>query len=626
MRSVVTLPRASIATFALRGKWLFLLLAQCTLLFALALWAKGSLREQLQATVALVVFQSAAMAWVLYDDDFNFLTHRQIFTTSGFICAAGFFLAPLLEDDHFRFLWDGYITATTFQPYKYAPDYFFGATLVPELMQAALSGINHPEIPTLYGPALQAIFALSYVISPGALWPLKIILSLGVMLTLWALMKSKVSPRWLMVFALHPLLVKESVVSAHLDVLIGCALAWAVVFWQRQHYAFAALAVSLAVAMKLSCVVALPFFFFDQRGRPSSKAVLAAALSLAILYAPLLLSTQSEAAALTTFGATWLFNPLLFIWVAKITGETYARAGVALIFLLAWLTLAIRWRVRMQAQTDALVPPPLVAVLSTLIVLSPVVNPWYWLWVLPRMLCRVSERWVALALVVALVSYSHVIEGVPNRFEVPVWATALQMVAIAVVLAVWFARAEHATRSLNAMQNCLRNQRLRAPAVLGAAAATIVLTLAPPYTPSWGQIDGWISLRYPQVRAINTGALQWLMASQSVLILDVRSEAEFAVSHLPAARNVPLSALKSYAERSLANTARDATIVVYCAVGVRSAQAADALAEHGFTRVHNLQGSIFKWASEDRPLAGGNTVHPYDARFGKLLPVPLRAL
>lgn len=622
MRNAVSLPSAPLATSAPRAKWLFLLVAQCGFLIALAFMAKGALREQLLATGALAIFQCLAIVWVLRDDDFNRLNYFQIFVAAGVICAAGIAVNPLLEDDHFRFLWDGYITATTLQPYQFPPAYFFGATHVPEVMQAALSGVNHPDIPSVYGPALQALFALSYAISPGALWPLKVFLALGLLLTLLALAQARVAPRWAMVFALHPLVIKESVVSAHLDVLIGCALLWAVLAWQRQRYGVAATVVSLAVAMKLSCLVALPFFFIDQRGRFNKKAFAASIATLGALYAPLFFSAQSEAAALSTFGESWLFNPLFFKWIAAASGGKLARGIVAFIYITLWVGIAIAWHRRLRDESAASVSPPVVAALASLVLLSPVVNPWYWLWVLPLMLTQVLQRSAALALTVALIAYSHAIEGVPNRFEVPAWATALQIAVVACFLIAWMMQRNLIATSIATLQRYRRITVVLSLAIVGGT----LLSLTPPYTPSWVQIDGWIGLRYPSVKAISTQGLTALSAAETVIILDVRTEAEYAVSHIPAAQFVPLHALNAYAQRTLAHTPRDAPIVVYCAVGVRSAQAAQTLAQLGFTRVHNLQGAIFKWAIEGRALVGGDTVHGYDARFNKLLPPSLRAL
>ncbi|MGH7937844.1 MAG: rhodanese-like domain-containing protein, partial [Bryobacteraceae bacterium] len=76
-------------------------------------------------------------------------------------------------------------------------------------------------------------------------------------------------------------------------------------------------------------------------------------------------------------------------------------------------------------------------------------------------------------------------------------------------------------------------------------------------------------------------------------------------------------------------TAKDATIVTYCSVGYRSAGMARRLHAAGFTRVQNLEGSIFEWANEHRPLVhdgkAATQVHPYDALWGRLLQPEVRA-
>ena len=72
-----------------------------------------------------------------------------------------------------------------------------------------------------------------------------------------------------------------------------------------------------------------------------------------------------------------------------------------------------------------------------------------------------------------------------------------------------------------------------------------------------------------------------------------------------------------------------ATVVAYCSVGYRSARLAAALRDRGLADVHNLEGSIFRWANEDRPLFRGDTpvrrVHPFDETWGVLLAPDRRA-
>ena len=53
------------------------------------------------------------------------------------------------------------------------------------------------------------------------------------------------------------------------------------------------------------------------------------------------------------------------------------------------------------------------------------------------------------------------------------------------------------------------------------------------------------------------------------------------------------------------------------------------LAARGYTRVMNLDGAIFEWATRGYPLYAGDErvtqVHPYDGTWGRLLDPSLRA-
>lgn len=70
--------------------------------------------------------------------------------------------------------------------------------------------------------------------------------------------------------------------------------------------------------------------------------------------------------------------------------------------------------------------------------------------------------------------------------------------------------------------------------------------------------------------------------------IDVRSEEEFAQSHRPGARNIPLTRLAD----ELANLDRSQTYVIYCASGQRSLQAQSLLLRQGFSDVWNLRRGL----------------------------------
>lgn len=127
----------------------------------------------------------------------------------------------------------------------------------------------------------------------------------------------------------------------------------------------------------------------------------------------------------------------------------------------------------------------------------------------------------------------------------------------------------------------------------------------------------------PQVQWLNTKELaNWLEnpLKPKPIILDARTQAEYDVSHLKNSRRIDGDATEL---TPLKDVSRDTLIVVYCSVGYRSAAIAQQLGQAGFTNVYNLEGSIFQWANEGRPIfqdgSPAQLVHPYDRLWGKLL-------
>lgn len=109
-------------------------------------------------------------------------------------------------------------------------------------------------------------------------------------------------------------------------------------------------------------------------------------------------------------------------------------------------------------------------------------------------------------------------------------------------------------------------------------------------------------------------------------VFDVRTMVEWQVSHIPGAQQIDPSAdVKTVAD----GLAKNALIVTYCSVGYRSGVMARRLRKMGYTNVQNLEGSIFGWANQRRPLirdgARVTQVHPYSVFWGRLLKPEVRA-
>jgi rhodanese-related sulfurtransferase len=79
------------------------------------------------------------------------------------------------------------------------------------------------------------------------------------------------------------------------------------------------------------------------------------------------------------------------------------------------------------------------------------------------------------------------------------------------------------------------------------------------------------------------------------IIIDARTEAEFAEAHIEGAVLIPEYEIAQRAEKELPD--KDALILVYCRSGRRSKIASEELAKRGYTNVKEF-GGIIDWPYE----------------------------
>ena len=91
-----------------------------------------------------------------------------------------------------------------------------------------------------------------------------------------------------------------------------------------------------------------------------------------------------------------------------------------------------------------------------------------------------------------------------------------------------------------------------------------------------------------------------LVADTNVVVLDVRTAAEFAEGHLERAINIDYHQ-SDFVEKAKATLPVDKKIAVYCRSGRRSAGAAGKLGEDGYKMV-NLKGGIIAWKEANMPV------------------------
>ena len=136
----------------------------------------------------------------------------------------------------------------------------------------------------------------------------------------------------------------------------------------------------------------------------------------------------------------------------------------------------------------------------------------------------------------------------------------------------------------------------------------------------WSVVLKGIRWKFPKAVHISTDSLAGLLSPSPdalPILLDVRAPEEYQISHLPGA--IRAETLDE-ALAALEDTGSDRDVILYCSVGYRSSELAQKLNGEGFERLFNLEGGLFRWANEGRPLAQSEArVHPFDRLWGTLL-------
>ena len=103
-----------------------------------------------------------------------------------------------------------------------------------------------------------------------------------------------------------------------------------------------------------------------------------------------------------------------------------------------------------------------------------------------------------------------------------------------------------------------------------------------------------------KVKNVGPADFERLLAGTNVVVLDVRTPAEYAEGHLPKAVLVDYKA-PDFVEK-VAKLDKSKTYLVHCAGGVRSAKACTKMEGLGLTNLINLEGGLGAWKEAGKPL------------------------
>lgn len=325
---------------------------------------------------------------------------------------------PFYEDDFYRYLWDGYRFATTGTPYGAAPEDSFIDPGVAPVMQSVLDRINYPELPTIYAPVTQSVFLLGYWLQPGSVAALQAIL-IALDLVAVALLLRLAPPRNVLLYAWCPLVIKEIAFTAHPDGVGTCLLLAAIVLARNRRTQFAAVMLGLATGAKAFGLILAPLVL----SRARIRHWLLFAATLAAVYAPFALSGGSGLDSLQEFARGWEFNSWLFGLLKTALPPLEARLALGLAFAAFW-----GWYYARYVRTPGRHVPRGDWVFGALMAASPVINPWYLLWLLPFAAVFPSIwAWTAsLAVLLSYVTGLNLQDFAMHPYAQPLWVRCLE--------------------------------------------------------------------------------------------------------------------------------------------------------------------------------------------------------
>lgn len=333
--------------------------------------------------------------------------------------------------DMFRYVWDARVQRAGLSPYQAIPS----NPALAYLHTAETRKMNNVNIPSPYPPGAQVFFLLSTSLFESAR-AIKVALvacdlATALVLVVW-LRSSGRNPLLAIAYAWNPLVVLEIAHSGHIDAAGMFMTALAAYALTRERIAASVLALAAGIAIKFLPIVLIPLWW----GRARLKHAALGAGFLAALYLVFIDFSGQTApvGSVTNMIRGFRFNgPVFKALAAVLTPWGATAAGV----VIAMAVAALIRRSRVARDPAAFAWP-----MAAALVCSPVVYPWYLVWLTPFFISALA--WPLVVWSVMILPVYTVWQGLHNggTWAVPPWMGLVEYAALAIcTIVVWSRRA-----------------------------------------------------------------------------------------------------------------------------------------------------------------------------------------
>ena len=125
--------------------------------------------------------------------------------------------------------------------------------------------------------------------------------------------------------------------------------------------------------------------------------------------------------------------------------------------------------------------------------------------------------------------------------------------------------------------------------------------MAKQHNPEFLSLVNAAKSRIPELTV--TDVMAMLSRGEAIHLVDVREESEWAAGHIDGACHIGKGIIERDVEKHFSD--KSAVLVLYCGGGFRSALAADALQQMGYSSVVSMDGGWRGWLEAGGATAGG---------------------
>jgi len=174
---------------------------------------------------------------------------------------------PHLSDDYFRFYWDGTLLLNGENPYLHLPSYYLeNGNTQPELTPELFAQLNSPAYYSVYPPVCQFIFAFVKLLAQNNILIYCMVLRLLIIAAETASMLImrkilfflRLPEKQIWLYGFNPLVILELTGNLHFEAFVILALLISIYFLLQNKTSTSAIALGLAVTIKLLPLVFLP--------------------------------------------------------------------------------------------------------------------------------------------------------------------------------------------------------------------------------------------------------------------------------------------------------------------------------------------------------------------------------